>query len=132
MVQKGWMFGSLACTLYMVSTCINQMTSSLFLTVLSADRYLAVCHPITSPRLRTPLAARLVSVSTWLVSLVLMLPVFLFSRTVTRPDGATTCNIVWSGIGLNNHTREDLVNQQTVFTFYSFAFGFAGESFHLT
>ena len=131
MILQGWRFGSLACTLYMVSTCINQMTSSLFLMVLSADRYLAVCHPISSPRLRTATVARLVSVSTWLVSLVLMLPVFLFSRTVTGPQGDTSCHIVWTGLGLTNSSRADLVNQQTVFTFYSFAFGFAGNTINV-
>ena len=128
MILQGWRFGSWACTLYMVSTSINQMTSSLFLMVLSADRYLAVCHPISSPRLRTPMVARLVSLSTWILSLLLMLPVFLFSRTISRPDGSPSCNIVWSGLGIQNSAMEDLINQQTIFTFYSFAFGFAGKT----
>ena len=43
---------------YMTTTSVNQFTSSLLLTVMSADRYIAVCHPITSPTFRTPLIAK--------------------------------------------------------------------------
>ena len=74
--------------------------------------------------------SRLVSVATWLFSLVLMLPVFLFSRTVSSPEGGgvstSSCHIVWTGLGAGNSSLEDLVNQHTIFTFYSFALGFAG------
>ena len=72
--------------------------------------------------------SRLVSVATWLFSLLLMLPVFLFSRTVGGPEagGSTSCHIVWTGLGVGNSSLEDLVNQHTIFTFYSFALGFAG------
>ena len=36
--------------------------------VLSADRYVAVCHPISSPRFRTGVIAKIVSLSVWLIS----------------------------------------------------------------
>lgn len=36
---KAWPFGSLMCKIYMTTTSINQFTSSLLLTVMSADRY---------------------------------------------------------------------------------------------
>ena len=74
--------------------------------------------------------SRLVSLATWLFSLLLMLPVFLFSRTVSSPEGAgstsTSCHIVWTGLGVGNSSLADLVNQHTIFTFYSFSLGFAG------
>merc|ERR1719483_1488631 len=37
-----WPFGSTGCKIYFATTSINQITSSLFLMVLSADRYVAV------------------------------------------------------------------------------------------
>ena len=43
---------------YMTTTSVNQFTSSLLLTVMSADRYIAVCHPISSSKFRTPLIAK--------------------------------------------------------------------------
>ena len=69
--------------------------------------------------------SRLVSLATWLFSLVLMLPVFLFSRTVSG-GGGTSCHIVWTGLGAENSSLADIVNQHTIFTFYSFSLGFAG------
>ena len=124
MVQQDWVFGSLACTLYMVTTAVNQMTSSLFLMVLSADRYVAVCHPISSPRFRTGLIAKIVSLSVWLVSALLMLPVFLYATTISRPDGGQSCNIYWRNI--NGTSEEAILNEQTAFTFYTLVFGFLG------
>lgn len=122
-----WPFGSIMCKLYFATTAVNQITSSLFLMVLSADRYVAVCHPISSPRFRTGLISKLVSLSAWLLSALLMLPVFLYATTITRPDGAHSCSIAWGG----EFSPDDIVNHQTAFTFFSFAFGFAGPLFFI-
>jgi len=54
MYYKSWRFGYEMCKIYMTSTSVNQYTSSMLLTILSADRYLAVCHPIAATNLRTP------------------------------------------------------------------------------
>lgn len=125
MSLHGWAFGSAMCKAYFITTAINQFTSSIFLTVLSADRYIAVCHPISSPRFRTPLIARLVSLSSWAVSALLMLPVFLYATTVRKDESGEdenyTCNIFWSF----NTTSGRIVDEQTAFTFYSFLLGFA-------
>lgn len=43
---KQWVFGGLMCKVYMTTTSINQFTSSLLLTVMSADRFVAVVHPV--------------------------------------------------------------------------------------
>ena len=68
MTMRQWPFGMTMCKIYYTTTSINQITSSLFLMVLSADRYVAVCHPISSPRFRTGIIAKIVSLSVWLVS----------------------------------------------------------------
>jgi len=122
MAMREWPFGTTLCKVYFTTTSINQITSSLFLMVLSADRYVAVCHPISSPRFRTGLISKIVSLSAWLLSALLMLPVFLYATTITRPDGGHSCNIFWS----INASSEAILNEQTAFTFYSLIFGFVG------
>jgi hypothetical protein len=61
MSRQSWPFGNVMCKAYMTSTSINQFTSSIFLTIMSADRYIAVCHPISSPKIRTPLISKVSS-----------------------------------------------------------------------
>ena len=124
MYMREWPFGDSFCKIYFITTSINQITSSLFLMVLSADRYVAVCHPISSPRFRTGLIAKIVSLSVWLVSALLMLPVFLYATTISRPDGGQSCNIYWKNI--NGTSEEAILNEQTAFTFYTLVFGFLG------
>lgn len=80
MYLNEWIFGSLLCKLYMISTSITQLSSSIFLLIMSADRFIAVCHPISSPRFRTQLVSKIVSLLAWGYSVLIMLPVMLYGE----------------------------------------------------
>ncbi|XP_067118744.1 somatostatin receptor type 2-like [Centruroides vittatus] len=116
MVFKYWPLGSVMCKIYMTTTSINQFTSSLLLTVMSADRYVAVCHPISSPRYRTPIIAKLICLTVWTVSALLMVPVYLYA-TILKTKSINSCNIYWP--------ESTYMNGQKAFTLYSFTLGFA-------
>lgn len=68
MLYKQWLFGKILCKIYMTITSINQFTSSLLLAVMSFDRYIAVCHPISAPKYRTPFIAKFICLTVWTVS----------------------------------------------------------------
>lgn len=114
-----WNFGEYMCKFYMISTSITQFTSSIFLLIMAADRYIAVCHPIESQKYRTINIAKLVSAFAWLASAILMLPVVLFSRSIRHKDNSNvySCNIDWPE-DYRKHTG-------TTFTLYTFLLGFA-------
>ncbi|XP_022217678.2 somatostatin receptor type 2 [Drosophila obscura] len=112
-----WSFGDYMCKAYMVSSSITSFTSSIFLLIMSADRYIAVCHPISSPRYRTPFVSKLVSAFAWMTSVLLMLPVILFASTVPAKNGLLTCNIEWPD------TQN--LDSDTTFILYSVVLGFA-------
>lgn len=111
-----WPFGHAMCKAYMISTGINQFTSSIFLFIMSADRYIAVCHPISSPKFRTPFISRIVSGMAWTASVLFMIPIFMYTSLIEE-DGRISCNILWP----ENGTMQG----QTTFTLYSFVLGFA-------
>ncbi|GFG37130.1 hypothetical protein Cfor_04791 [Coptotermes formosanus] len=115
MSRQSWPFGNIMCKAYMTTTSINQFTSSIFLTIMSADRYIAVCHPISSPKVRTPFISKVVSLTAWTASALLMVPIFMYASTVEREH--TSCNILWP--------ESEHISGQAAFTLYSFILGFA-------
>lgn len=112
-----WTFGKMMCKAYMVSTSITQFTSSIFLFIMSVDRYIAVCHPISSPRYRSPFVSRIVTAVAWTTSAMIMLPVMLYATTIEKDNKMITCNIEWPAD--NEH------GSGTTFILYSLILGFA-------
>lgn len=115
----GWTFGKGMCKIYMVSTSITQFTSSIFLFIMSADRYVAVCHPISSTRYRSPFVSRIVSTCAWTASALIMLPVMLYANTIKKDERShrMSCIIEWP------HEHEE--SSGSTFTLYSLILGFA-------
>ncbi|KAL0272541.1 UNVERIFIED_CONTAM: hypothetical protein PYX00_005473 [Menopon gallinae] len=113
-ILKSWTFGGYMCRIYMTTIGINQFTSSTFITIMSADRYIAICHPISSPKLRTPFISKIVAAAAWTISAIMILPIILYSDAVKDPSEPDhyTCNIIWP---TSNNT----------FTIYSFILTFA-------
>ena len=89
-----WVFGNITCKLYMVNTSLNQFTSSLFLTIMSADRYVAICHSMRAPRYRTALISRTVALSAWLLAALMTAPVVLYAEALNTSH-KISCNIFW-------------------------------------
>lgn len=116
MIYGSWPFGGAMCKIYMTTTSINQFTSSLLLTVMSADRYIAVCHPIQSPRFRTAAIAKLVCLTAWTVSAILMVPIYMYA-SILKTGPYISCNIYWP--------ESEHMNGEMAFTLYAFTLGFA-------
>ncbi|XP_035262683.1 somatostatin receptor type 2 [Anguilla anguilla] len=111
-----WPFGSALCRVVMTADSLNQFTSIFCLTVMSVDRYLAVVHPIKSTRWRKPRVAKGINVAVWGVSLLVNLPVMIFSGLLSsRRGGASFCTIVWP---------EPQGAYYTAFISYTFLLGF--------
>ncbi|XP_072437532.1 somatostatin receptor type 1-like [Chiloscyllium punctatum] len=83
-----WPFGPLMCRAVLSVDGLNQFTSVFGLTVLSADRYVAVVHPIKAARYRRPSVARLVNLGVWLLSLLVILPIVVFAGTAPVGGGS--------------------------------------------
>lgn len=116
MHMKRWVFGGAMCKAYMVSTSITQFTSSIFLFIMSADRYIAICHHISSPKYRTPLVSRVVSALAWLASALIMLPIMIYGDIIEVQPNSYSCQIVWP------ESHEHL--RGYTFTLYSLILGF--------
>ncbi|CAL8126372.1 unnamed protein product [Orchesella dallaii] len=111
-----WPFGNFFCKAYFTTTGINQIASSMFLLIISADRYLAVCHPINALKWRTPLIAKLVALTAWILSALLMVPIFMYANTLELDD-KINCNIFWPD--------SSTMNGEMMYISYTFVLGFA-------
>ena len=118
-IMERWIFGYVMCKIFYIQTSINWFTSVFTLTVMSADRYLAVCHPVSSMRYRAPIVSRLVCVVVWTASLLVMLPIMIYATLVDHPEdeGHSSCTLVWP--------EAEAIAGDIAFIWYAFLLGFA-------
>ncbi|NXD71861.1 MCHR2 protein, partial [Eolophus roseicapillus] len=86
-----WIFGSPLCTIITSLDTCNQFTCSAIVTAMSLDRYLALVHPFRLTHLRTRSKTIRVNLCLWVASLILMLPVWVYSEVIKFKDGLESC-----------------------------------------
>ncbi|XP_068997820.1 nociceptin receptor [Embiotoca jacksoni] len=63
-----WPFGNALCKAVVSIDYYNMFTSTFTLTVMSMDRYVAVCHPVKALDMRTPHKAKVVNICVWVLA----------------------------------------------------------------
>ncbi|KAK6478730.1 lysophosphatidic acid receptor 4-like [Huso huso] len=86
-----WPFGDALCMIPGTLFSVNIYSSSLFIGLISLDRFLAVVYPLRSRALRTPGFARLACGVVWLLILALGIPIALNHGTNKDACNVTRC-----------------------------------------
>ena len=89
-----WHFGATMCTVITVLDSNSQIVSTYILTTMTLDRYLATVHPIRFNYVRTPCAASLVIGLVWALSLVTVIPVWMYVGLMPLPGGLAGCALL--------------------------------------
>ncbi|XP_058493810.1 delta-type opioid receptor-like [Solea solea] len=85
-----WPFGEVVCKVFISIDYYNMFTSIFTLTMMSVDRYVAVCHPVKALDFRTPIKAKMINVCIWILSSAAGIPAFILGGTQTN-SGITEC-----------------------------------------
>ncbi|XP_076874540.1 delta-type opioid receptor [Brachyhypopomus gauderio] len=88
-----WPFGVALCKAVVAIDYYNMFTSVFTLTVMSVDRYIAVCHPVRSLAVRTPRRAKLVNVAVWALASAIGVPVMIMGQVEVESNGSE-CMVV--------------------------------------
>lgn len=67
-LMNSWPFGDILCKIVISIDYYNMFTSIFTLTMMSVDRYIAVCHPVKALDFRTALKAKFINVCIWMLS----------------------------------------------------------------
>ncbi|XP_068999222.1 opioid receptor, delta 1b [Embiotoca jacksoni] len=88
-----WPFGELLCKVIIAIDYYNMFTSIFTLTMMSVDRYIAVCHPVKALDFRTPAKAKLINVCIWILASAVGVPVMVMAVTKVTDKGKTACTL---------------------------------------
>ncbi|XP_003224368.1 neuropeptides B/W receptor type 1 [Anolis carolinensis] len=91
-----WPFGEFMCKLIISIDQYNTFSSIYFLTIMSIDRYLVVVATVKSKKMsyRTYRAAKTVSLCTWVLVTIIILPFSIFAKIHTE-EGRSQCVFVF-------------------------------------
>ncbi|XP_077988626.1 somatostatin receptor type 2-like [Glandiceps talaboti] len=97
-VTTKWIFGNAMCKFVMSFDGMNQFTGVFLLTAMSLDRYMALKYPMKSLSIRTVRNTRLICIMMWVLSVLVSLPLWLYSETsISESSNETLCSLSWSG-----------------------------------
>ncbi|CAJ0610269.1 unnamed protein product [Cylicocyclus nassatus] len=80
---KSWPFGSGLCHFYHGTETTGKYASVLFVVLLAADRYLAMCKSDVSSRFRNYRVALILSSFAWITAIACSLPLYLYAKEAT-------------------------------------------------
>ena len=86
-LMRTWPFGELLCKVVIAIDYYNMFTSIFTLTMMSVDRYIAVCHPVRALDFRTPAKAKIINVCIWILSSAVGVPVMVIAMTKVTDKG---------------------------------------------
>ncbi|KAK1795041.1 hypothetical protein P4O66_010231 [Electrophorus voltai] len=90
-LMSNWPFGELLCKIVIAIDYYNMFTSIFTLTMMSVDRYVAVCHPVRALDFRTPVKAKIINVCIWIMSSAIGIPITVMAVTTVTDKGKTIC-----------------------------------------
>ncbi|XP_067409972.1 kappa-type opioid receptor isoform X1 [Emydura macquarii macquarii] len=91
-LMNSWPFGDVLCKTVISIDYYNMFTSIFTLTMMSVDRYIAVCHPVKALDFRTPLKAKIINICIWLLSSSVGISAIVLGGTKVR-EGDTECSL---------------------------------------
>uniref|UniRef100_A0A8C7X103 Opioid receptor, delta 1a n=1 Tax=Oryzias sinensis TaxID=183150 RepID=A0A8C7X103_9TELE len=80
-LMNTWPFGELLCKVVIAIDYYNMFTSIFTLTMMSVDRYIAVCHPVKALGFRTPAKAKMINILIWILSSAIGVPIMIMAVT---------------------------------------------------
>ncbi|NXM00096.1 OPRD protein, partial [Tyrannus savana] len=83
-LMETWPFGELLCKVVLSIDYYNMFTSIFTLTMMSVDRYVAVCHPVKALDFRTPAKAKIINVCIWVLSSLIGVPIMIMAVTKSK------------------------------------------------
>ncbi|XP_069783900.1 proteinase-activated receptor 4-like [Narcine bancroftii] len=93
LLGNNWLFGEAFCRISTALFYGNIHSSVLFLTCISADRYLAIVHPFISKEIRTNTTAYCVCGGAWLLLVLSMVPLYATQQSYWIDNlNITVCN----------------------------------------
>ncbi|PAV89693.1 hypothetical protein WR25_16709 [Diploscapter pachys] len=137
LLKGEWVFGHFMCKAYWFGESVNKLLSSFVMTVLSWDRFLAVCSPVSSIRIRSNGVALTVLLICTLLAIFLLIPV-LTEATVVKIDKIRMIPLEEESPELRlsdeegSTVRKCLFEAGTFFTVYTFLIGFLIPAFLIT
>ncbi|XP_055760171.1 delta-type opioid receptor-like isoform X1 [Salvelinus fontinalis] len=90
-LMNTWPFGEFLCKVILAVDYYNMFTSIFTLTMMSVDRYIAVCHPVRALDFRTSAKAKMINVCIWILSSAIGVPIMVMAVTKVTDKGNTGC-----------------------------------------